>query len=50
MKEYVKPETEEVVTSVQMPLAESVVDTGTGNQGAGGDAIQRRGFWNLGWE
>ena len=50
MKEYVKPETEEVVTSVQMPLAESGVDTGTGNQGAGGDANRRRGIWDNGCE
>ena len=42
MKEYVKPNVEEMLVNVQMPLAESIVDTGTGNQGAGGDALGRR--------
>lgn len=50
MKKYAKPEMEEVVTSVQMPLAESKVETGTGNQGAGGDANKRRRSWSSGWE
>ena len=48
MKKYAKPEMEEVVTSVEMPLAESVVDTGTGKPGSGGDATKRRG-WKTGW-
>ena len=50
MKMYVKPKMKSVVARVQKPLAESKVETGTGNQGAGGDANRRRGIWDNGCE
>ena len=48
MRKYAKPEMEQEVVNVQMPLAESPIETGEGDPGAGGDAQRRRGVWG-GW-
>ena len=50
MKKYTKPEMKQKTVNIQMPLAESTVETGTGPQGGGGDANQRRSIWSSEWE